>query len=86
MEKTLPGAAQSFPFLGTGFFPGKAIKGQVYLSNYAMRPPVLCSDGDTAHQWNRAAGEFPLVFRKMFVYLNCPFTVLGCELGRPPEF
>ena len=74
-----------FPSLGQGFFPGKPIKGQVCLSNYAMRPPALCLDGDTAHQWNRPAGEFPLVFRKMFICLKCPFTVLGCELSRPPK-
>lgn len=55
------------------FFPAKPINGQVYLSNYAMRPPVLCSGADAAHQWHRAAGEFPLVFRKMFIRLKCPF-------------
>lgn len=32
------------------FFPAKPIKGQVCSSNYAMRPPVLCLDGDSAHQ------------------------------------
>jgi len=46
MGGTLPGAAQSLLSLGWVFSTVKPIKGQVYSSTCATRPPALCWDGD----------------------------------------